>query len=298
MKTAEVAIEHVLTGILALCAFLLPLLSGLNLNERLLRSEALIGVLGIAYLFGVVFDKVADTILSPIEDRLRLGVAHKYLKENTARYGALPNQRLGDPFPQDLLEYSLRGDKNGRVDWMDSLRSRIRTSRGLAVLGLPAGMGIAIYWSVERGSQVKWSWWPHAAVAINLLLIFLAIALQSLLKNRAIWETLKRIRTDDLFEGEKGREGQLKQATIRMVIFCVCYFLMLLISLLVIARLAPLPEPLLVRAVILLSGVIALAAPLWVWCHITVTHMRFVQNKLPELLKKDDKGLAGESSRE
>jgi len=42
MKTAEVAVEHVLTGLLALCAFLLPLLSGLEGSEQLLKSEALI----------------------------------------------------------------------------------------------------------------------------------------------------------------------------------------------------------------------------------------------------------------
>src|SRR5258705_12994449 len=107
MKTAEVAIEHVLTGVLALCAFLLPLLSGSSFNERMLESETLIGVLGMAYLFGVVFDKLADTVLSPIEQWLRLGLANEFLEENGPRYN-------GDPFPQDVLEYSLRGDKNGR----------------------------------------------------------------------------------------------------------------------------------------------------------------------------------------
>lgn len=38
MKTAEVAIEHVLTGILALCAFVLPFLSWLNFNGTLFKG--------------------------------------------------------------------------------------------------------------------------------------------------------------------------------------------------------------------------------------------------------------------
>ena len=60
MKTVEVAIEHVLAGVLALCAFVLPLFGGLNINPQFLQTGALIGVLGIAYLFGVVFDKVHE----------------------------------------------------------------------------------------------------------------------------------------------------------------------------------------------------------------------------------------------
>jgi hypothetical protein len=292
MKTAEVAIEHVLTGVLALCAFLLPLLSGLSINERMLKSEILVGVVGMAYLFGVVFDKLADTILSPIEQWLRLGLANEFLKKKGPLYD-------GDPFPQDVLEYSLRGDKNGRVDWMDSLRSRIRTSRGLAVLGLPAAMGIAIYLTAGRNSHVRWSWWPHAAVAFNLLLMFTAIAILSVKSsnttkiNDSLLETLKPIRTNKLSGNQDIRKGQMQRATKRMVFYSACYFLMLINSAATVAIIAPLPQGFWARAVILLSAALVIALPLWVWYRITETHMRFIYCKLPELLKKE----SSESSR-
>jgi len=302
MKTAEVAIEHVLTGVLALCAFLLPLLSGLSINERMLKSEILVGVVGMAYLFGVVFDKLADTILSPIEQWLRLGLANEFLEKNGPRYDE-------DPFPQDVLEYCLRGDKNGRVDWMDSLRSRIRTSRGLAVLGLPAAMGIAIYLTAGPNSEVRWSWWPHAAVALNLFLMFTAITILSVKSpkndqkpgasddtktetsttniNDSFLETLKPIRTNKLSDNQCIRKRQMQQATKRMVVYSACYFLMLINSAATLAMIAPLPKGFWARAVILLSAALVIALPLWVWYRITETHMRFIYCKLPEVLDQE-----------
>src|SRR5438034_6254538 len=138
MKTAEVAIEHILTGVLALCAFLLPFLSEFGIAGKVLQNEVLVGALGVAYLFGVAFDRLADTILSSMEHYLRLSLADEYLGNKKPTLD-------GDPFPQDQLEFALRSQKSGRLEWMDSLRSRIRTSRGLCVLGAPAAMGLLIF---------------------------------------------------------------------------------------------------------------------------------------------------------
>jgi len=145
-----------------LAHFLLPLLSGLELSEQLLQSEALIGVLGLAYLLALFFDRLADTILSPIEQWLRLRLANRFLEKRSLYCMATIH------FPQDILEYSLRGDKNGRVDWMDLCAA------GFAPVadwrsGAPGSDGIAIFRSVDPGSQVRWSWWPHLAVAVNLV---------------------------------------------------------------------------------------------------------------------------------
>lgn len=136
MKTVEVAVEYVLVGLLALFAFALPFFPG-ALDPAWLSSEKIIGILGLAYLFGVVFDKIADTMLAPHEQCLRIAQACKNRKER--------RDRTGDPFPQDRLENSVRSAGDGRLEWMDALRGRIRTTRGLAVFGLPAALGIVLY---------------------------------------------------------------------------------------------------------------------------------------------------------
>ncbi len=139
MKTVEVAVEYVLVGLLALFAFALPFFPG-ALDPAWLSSEKLIGILGLAYLFGVVFDKIADTMLAPHEQCLRIAQACKNLKEGGGSTGDSV-----DPFPQDRLENGVRSAGDGRLEWMDALRGRIRTTRGLAVFGLPAALGIVLY---------------------------------------------------------------------------------------------------------------------------------------------------------
>jgi hypothetical protein len=314
MKTAEVAIEHVLTGLLALCAFLLPLLSGLQVNEKLLQSEALIGVLGLAYLFGVVFDRLADTILSPIEQRIRLRLANEALKRSEAGKEA---GNPGDPFPQDILEFSLRAEQNGRVDWMDSLRSRIRTSRGLAVFGLPAAMGLAIFLSADRQGYVRWDWWPHLAVGLNLIFMSMAIFLSSIripkdqtsseggdtqaqvdvprwfqwisnkmkrIKANPHVEKLKSVGTTDLLDKTIHRETLMYRSTRRMLICCFFYLLMLLTSAITVATIVLWPSNWLARGVIVFAVVILTALPIMAWYRITETHMSFISRKLPEFL--------------
>ncbi|MCP5044879.1 MAG: hypothetical protein GY944_27950 [bacterium] len=146
MKTAEVAIEHVLAGLLVISAFLLPFVSELPVVlEPELDTKDVVGVLGLAYMIGVVFDRVADTLLSPRERYLRLEVAAKHASKSA-----------GDPFPQRELEYELREKNDGRLEWMDSLRSRIRTARELGVWGQPAALGLVVY-AVSRADAQPYS---------------------------------------------------------------------------------------------------------------------------------------------
>jgi hypothetical protein len=111
MKTAEVAIEHILTGMLALCAFVLPLVPH-DIFDKLRHQESLlVGVLGLAYLLGVAFDRLADSILSPMEDYLRLSLANDFLTKNKPTY-------KGDPFPQDQtgIQAARRGQRPAGLD--------------------------------------------------------------------------------------------------------------------------------------------------------------------------------------
>jgi hypothetical protein len=324
MNTAEVAVEHVLTGLLALCAFLLPLLSGIEVNESLLTSETLIVVLGLAYLFGVVFDRLADTVLSPIEQWVRLKLADRLYTIKALEY-------KGDPFPQDDLEFSLRGEQSGRLDWMDSLRSRIRTSRGLAVFGLPAAMGIAILRPGNPMSQLRWDWWPHAAVAVNLILLFTAVCVSSLrfpedaksvasagsaaqmdtqtapkqsdsgfletletkltnfrkiIAEDSLRKILKSARTDDLLKvNALERKVLLDRSTIRMIICSSFYFLMLINSAITLAVIVVWSKHPWGWAVVMFAVLVVAAFPLLVWRRITETHMSFIYRKLPEFVE-------------
>ncbi|MEN6426367.1 MAG: hypothetical protein ABFE13_13470 [Phycisphaerales bacterium] len=173
MKTVEVAIEYVLTGLLALCAFGLPFTPWYGLDGKTLgaRSDTLLGILGLAYLIGVIFDKIADTLLSPFDQWLRLRVACRR-QDKTLCYSE-------DGFPQDILEFALRDKGGDCLEWMDSLRSRIRTARGLAVLGLPAVLGIAVYRDWDPLSPSLWRPFPHLVIAFNALFILVALLLST-----------------------------------------------------------------------------------------------------------------------
>lgn len=269
MKTAEVAIEHVLAGVLALCAFVLPLFGGLNINPVLLQSGALIGVLGIAYLLGVVFDKVADTLLSPLEDGLRLDQANK----KKPRFN-------GDAFPQDALEFALRGEKGGRLEWIDSLRSRIRTARGLAVLGLPAALGIAIYLNppgVDDAIARTSLKWPHLAIALNLLLIVSSVGLSHV-------KGWKMPKTFELPEDDRERKKKMVEARKHMWIRSSLYLLMLFASALSMAIIAASQVNRYEIIAIGICGIVASLLALWAWRRITKTYMSFIYQKLPSFL--------------
>ncbi|MDX6382743.1 MAG: hypothetical protein QOK48_316 [Blastocatellia bacterium] len=262
MKTAEVAIEHILTGLLALCAFALPLFSGNNYLENVLTKEpALVGVLGLAYLSGVVFDKLADTVLSPIEQYLRISLVSERLSERETTV------TVDDPFPQDELEFNLRGEKNGRVDWMDSLRSRMRTCRGLSVLGAPAAMGLAVF-HYQKGVRAAWMEWPHMAVALNLFLIFLSVTIIS---------SRKPIKTKEL---PSGGQRTKDTARARMMWLSIIYSLTLIISAITIWRVTPLPQSPAARAVFFVCSAVAIWMPIWVWYRITKTYLSFVYRSL------------------
>jgi len=297
MKTAEVAIEHVLTGLLALCAFGLPFARWYGLDGKSLGSgnERLIGILGLAYLFGVVFDKIADILLHPFEQRLRLRLAGK-LRDRKPGPGK-------DAFPQDALEFSLREQGGGRLEWMDSLRSRIRTLRGLAVLGLPAALGIALYQTTpddyDPSGQSLGNLFPYLAIALNLFFILASLVLSMPFRiqrtSKPSGEANQRktlfpiLRTDELPEVREDREKALGKANWRVCIHAGPYVFMQAASVLAVAVIAcspPLCSPLSCsqpyRCVVLaVAGTASVVLALWVWHRITKTYMDFVAQGLP-----------------
>lgn len=220
MNTAQVSVELVLAGILALCSFVLPFLDRSDLRADLLQNEALIGVLGLSYMLGVLFDKLADTLLGPREHYMRLKQAGTFLDRN-------PDFKGDDPFPQDDLEYLLKKAKDGRLDWMNALKSRIRTSRELAVLGLPATVGILVHLATA-------SPWMYVPVALNLLVFFLPIwrSLRPSKKRSQKSSRVEqvRIRTDGIHRNQEDRKGQFVNLRKQMHIESIPYYLLLAFS--------------------------------------------------------------------
>ncbi len=318
MKTVEVAIEYILTGLLMLCAFGLPFarLYGFDSSSLGTGNERLVGVLGLAYLFGVVFDKIADTLLSPFEQWQRFRAAND--RQNKERCPT------ADGFPQDALEYRLRKEAGGHLEWMDSLRSRIRTTRGLAVWGLPAALGIALYQHSNPLHQSLWHPFPHLAIALNLLFIIVALLLSTLLqivpsdptKNKKLrenkpaeacsstqsqipsgsagnqwhpskWFEIKR--TEEFTGNKKERENVLNEVKPRVWIRASPYLLMQAVSAAGVIVLACSRPPdwqsacsLSCRcAVLAVGGIVFALFALWVWYQITYTYMKFLAQGLP-----------------
>ena len=288
MSTAQVSIELVLAGILALCAFVLPFLGGQDITTDLLQSNALIGVLGAAYLFGVVFDKLADTLLMPMENHLRLKQAAKYLHKK-------PKFKGKDAFPQNILEFRLRKAQDGRLQWMESLKSRIRTSRELAVLGLPAALGIIVYQDVTQGcgagsEKICASEWIYAFIGINLLLLVTAVWKESRDRDEDTDQKNPRaIKTDDLHKDENKRRRQLDMASTQMHVNALPYYLLIANSSIGIVVVSIRNSGDSSIALIGAGGLILTLLSLWACLRITRTFMKFVAREMGDYLKEKSK---------
>jgi len=228
--------------------------------------------LGASYLFGVGLDRLADTILSPIEHYLRLSLAKDCLLKRKSTYE-------GDPFPQDQLEFSLRQADDGRLAWMDSLRGRIRTTRALSVMGAPAAMGIAIFfrWNTHGA---KLHWWPHSFVIVNLFLVLGSVLV--------LWLTSW---CKHLKQFKAARTNELANRTINSwnyaVGFSSLYVLMLLQSLTVTALV--LPGSALKRFAVWICGAAVVSLALISWSQITKTYLAFIYRHISEFLKAEGK---------
>lgn len=259
MSTVQVAIEYILVGLLMIGAYVAPFLRG-RINPASFSSEALIGVLGAAYLLGVVFDKLADTMLGSLEHRLRLDRAARSLelREKKPRV---------DPFPQDRLEDDVRTEEDVRHEWLDALRSRIRICRGLAVFTLPACLGTLIGLAQHHAIPGR-AWWVRASLVVPSAVLF-AIG--------AIAINLRRspIRTDDLSETEADRSAELKTARTGAWADTGWLFATMALSELGLLLIAWQDRHAL-TAVIGIGGLVVALTAFWSWWRITETYLGFL----------------------
>ncbi|HMR98294.1 MAG TPA: hypothetical protein PKE62_03485 [Anaerolineales bacterium] len=285
MNTAQVSIELILAGILALCAFVLPFWKGQSINPELLQSQALIGFLGLAYLLGVVFDKLADTMLTPAEHFLRIKQGAKFLDDHK-------NFKGKDPFPQNDLEFSLKKAKDGRLEWMNSLKSRIRTSRELAVLGLPAVMGLTIYEGVTRtcgpNQPACAAWWVYLPVVLNLLLFMAMIWLESRTSDEDSSEKAKQanLKTNQLSRDREIRELQVRQMRRQTQNASIPYYLLLANSIVTTGVIAMFNLNNQIIILLAVGGTLISLLALWSCLRITRTYLKFVAREMASTLKK------------
>ncbi|MCC7118791.1 MAG: hypothetical protein IT310_09720 [Anaerolineales bacterium] len=285
MNTAQVSIELILAGILALSAFVLPFWKGQGIDPAFLQNEALIGFLGLAYLLGVVFDKLADTMLTPAEHLLRIKQGAKYLDEH-------PNFKGSDPFPQNDLEFSLKKAKDGRLDWMNSLKSRIRTSRELAILGLPAVMGLTTYMGVTKNCVANQpacaTGWVYLPVVLNMIFFIAAIYLDSKTSDEDSTDksVSPKLKTHQLSHDRKTRERQLQQTKRQVHSASIPYYLLLANSILTTGTIAAFNFDNSTIVLVAVGGAMISLLALWSCLRITRTYLKFVAREMASLPKK------------
>ncbi len=177
MKTTEIFVDQVLIGFMIVAAGAFPFLPELILLFEEQESTAFQIASGavtvaLAYLLGMVVDRLADTFADDLERhhraRFALSVLLKCLKQSNTT--AFPSP-WKDPYPEGELRIRALSLNGAIAEQMQYLRTRIRLARSLAVL-LPAvtlGLMIGIGRSFVADSvSVGYAVWPETDVSQSL----------------------------------------------------------------------------------------------------------------------------------
>lgn len=171
MKTTELFAEQVLIGLLVILIVglvfshpLRPLYEKLASSPNLLPQIVAGGFLvGAAYLIGMVYDRIADTLLQDLESHGRLHFALKPLKIKVGKFDkfVVPHN---DPFEDGKYRILILGNSQA-TEHMEYLRSRIRLTRALATL-IP---GIMVSLLLAKDDGRAGPWWYVAAVTLPVV---------------------------------------------------------------------------------------------------------------------------------
>lgn len=149
MNATEVYVEQVIIGGLVLLIAVVLWLGGvppLSIFGWPLTPTVIV-LLAAAYLIGMLFDRIADTLLERIEKRQRLERALTVWK----------HRPWGDPWPED--EYRAAVFRNEHlVEQFNYLRIRLRLSRAVAVLAPAGTVALLVY--------LECCWRPRIAIAV------------------------------------------------------------------------------------------------------------------------------------
>ena len=127
---------------------------------------------GTAYWMGILYDRVADTLMQDFERHGRLWVALNSHKALSRTY-----QEGEDVFKEAQLRFALQMNSN-LTEWADYLRVRIRLTRALATL-FPS---LTVIWLLmELDNRLSWAqgaWFAGGIYAIAFLLKLLGYTYQ------------------------------------------------------------------------------------------------------------------------
>lgn len=181
MKTTEMFVEQILIGgaLLFIVFLLFPDLPSLTIPKNWNISgplvSALIGAsaLGAAYFFGILYDRVADTLLEDQEKRSRLRYALKRYKRTKVSFSE------DDLFPVHILRLEVYDAKSGVSEHANYLRSRIRLLRALTTL-IPA---LTVSYVIHGLMDEQKSGWQELRIAgtVGLFLIYGSVFLYKIL---------------------------------------------------------------------------------------------------------------------
>lgn len=177
MKTGELYVEQIVVGSLVLATAALPWLPEII---EAVPSEAAVSIVtasiavGIAFLIGVPFDRLADTISDRLDAHNRLRFALRKAKGRRLEPGAAEAPGTGhDYFPEDRLRLSALREAAPVVEWIDYHRSRIRLTRALWVYGPGCMLAATIGSSRWQGCE---QWIGPAAWLASIVLAYVAWA--------------------------------------------------------------------------------------------------------------------------
>lgn len=170
MGTTELQAEQVIVGGVVLAAVLLPwtpeIVAALNANAGASQLVAGAGAILVAYVLGVVFDRLADTLTEWLERCQRLLFVEKALEQLKV------SEAAWDPFPESALRMRVLATGGDLSAWVDYHRSRTRIARALAVY-MPF-----VTWSLAIG-LIRLHLWPRpslklvwpAALALAIMIV-------------------------------------------------------------------------------------------------------------------------------
>ena len=146
MSTTEIFVEQLLIGMLALVAGV-TIVDYTLLDAYTSPTLALgIVVLGAAYVVGIVYDRIADTLVEDLEQHQRLLTAMTAWERvaSQSRYDVATTPPIRDLFPEDVLRVRLFRD-SGLSPQGNYFRSRIRLTRAVATLIPALSVGLVFY---------------------------------------------------------------------------------------------------------------------------------------------------------
>jgi hypothetical protein len=164
LNTTELFAEQVLAGLLVILiaglVYFYPL--SLEYQQHLASKDYLEQIiaggfiLSAAYFLGVVYDRVADTLLQDLESSCRIHFALKSLAS-----GESFTAPSSDPFEDGKYRILVLANQQA-TEHMEYLRSRIRLTRALAT-AIP-GIMLALLLAMDYGRASRW--WGRVALAI------------------------------------------------------------------------------------------------------------------------------------